>query len=239
MQDKILVSGSNPNNVQVTNDGATILQSIGIDNPAAKVLVDLSRVQDAEVGDGTTSVTGACLFFPHRLRTCSTKWHALSPPSTNTHTHSPLLTTSCAVLAAELLRQAEKLIDQKMHPQTIIAGWRRAVTIARRALEEAAIDNGCVCVCVCVWLCGCVGAVIHASVCRLYLYTETMLLLILSPLFWGFSEDTDAFRHDLVNIARTTLSSKILTSSKDYFANLAVDAVLRIKVRLNPVLVMP
>ena len=66
-----------------------------------------------------------------------------------------------------------------------------------------------------------------------------MLLLILSPLFWGFSEDTDAFRHDLVNIARTTLSSKILTSSKDYFANLAVDAVLRIKVRLNPVLVIP
>ncbi|EGD78243.1 chaperonin containing TCP1 [Salpingoeca rosetta] len=143
--DKILVSASNPDNVQVTNDGATILQNIGVDNPAAKVLVDLSRVQDAEVGDGTTSVT---------------------------------------VLTAELLRQAEKLIDQKMHPQTIIAGWRRAAATARRALEEAAIDNGA---------------------------------------------DADAFRKDLINIARTTLSSKILTSSKEYFAELAVDAVLRIK----------
>jgi len=39
-----------------------------------------------------------------------------------------------------------------------------------------------------------------------------------------------AFRTDLVNIATTTLSSKILNVDKDYFANLAVDAVLRLKV---------
>lgn len=43
--------------VEITNDGATILKSIGVDNPAAKILVDMSRVQDDEVGDGTTSVT--------------------------------------------------------------------------------------------------------------------------------------------------------------------------------------
>lgn len=43
--------------VEVTNDGATILKSIGVDNPAAKILVDMSKVQDDEVGDGTTSVT--------------------------------------------------------------------------------------------------------------------------------------------------------------------------------------
>ena len=41
----------------MTNDGATILRSVGVDNPAAKVLVDMSRVVDEEVGDGTTSVT--------------------------------------------------------------------------------------------------------------------------------------------------------------------------------------
>ena len=41
-QDKILVSGSGDGqNVQVTNDGATILKSIGVDNPAAKVLVGM------------------------------------------------------------------------------------------------------------------------------------------------------------------------------------------------------
>lgn len=34
-----------------------------------------------------------------------------------------------------------------------------------------------------------------------------------------------------MNIARTTLSSKILTQHKDYFSNLAVDAVLRLKVK--------
>jgi len=35
-----------------------------------------------------------------------------------------------------------------------------------------------------------------------------------------------------VNIARTTLSSKVLSQDKGYFSNLAVDAVLRLKVRL-------
>lgn len=56
--DKILVSsGRNSDQVQVTNDGATILRNIGVDNPAAKILVDMSRVQDDEVGDGTTTVT--------------------------------------------------------------------------------------------------------------------------------------------------------------------------------------
>lgn len=44
-QDKILLSGTpDHQNVQVTNDGATILKSIGVDNPAAKVLVGMYRV---------------------------------------------------------------------------------------------------------------------------------------------------------------------------------------------------
>lgn len=45
----------------MTNDGATILKSIQLDNPAAKILVNISKVQDDEVGDGTTSVCVACL----------------------------------------------------------------------------------------------------------------------------------------------------------------------------------
>ena len=44
----------------VTNDGATILKSVNLDNAAAKVLVDIARVQDEEVGDGTTSVAVLC-----------------------------------------------------------------------------------------------------------------------------------------------------------------------------------
>jgi len=82
--DKILQSIADPGakkTITVTNDGATILKSIHVDNPAAKILIDISRTQDEEVGDGTTTV---------------------------------------AVLAGELLREAEKLVLQKIHPQTII-----------------------------------------------------------------------------------------------------------------------
>ncbi|KAH8409259.1 hypothetical protein KR009_011387, partial [Drosophila setifemur] len=144
--DKILVAtGRNAGQVEVTNDGATILRAVGVDNPAAKILVDMSRVQDEEVGDGTTSVT---------------------------------------VLASELLREAEKLVEQKLHPQTIVAGWRLATNVALEALTAAAQDN---------------------------------------------SGSDEKFKADLLNIARTTLSSKILHQHKDFFANLAVDAVLRLK----------
>jgi T-complex protein 1 subunit alpha len=42
--------------VLITNDGATILAQLEVEHPAARVLVDLAQLQDAEVGDGTTSV---------------------------------------------------------------------------------------------------------------------------------------------------------------------------------------
>merc|ERR1711904_124731 len=40
----------------ISNDGATILKNLEIIHPAAKCLVELSNIQDTEVGDGTTSV---------------------------------------------------------------------------------------------------------------------------------------------------------------------------------------
>jgi T-complex protein 1 subunit delta len=43
-------------NVTITNDGATILDLIDVLHPAAKMLVQLSKAQDVEAGDGTTSV---------------------------------------------------------------------------------------------------------------------------------------------------------------------------------------
>ena len=61
--------------------------------------MDISRVQDSEVGDGTTSVV---------------------------------------VLTSELLKQAENLIARKLHPQTIISGWRQGLEAAKLALSEAA-----------------------------------------------------------------------------------------------------
>lgn len=61
----------------MTNDGATILKSIYVDNAAAKILIDISKTQDEEVGDGTTTV---------------------------------------AVMAGELLKEAEKLVGMRIHP---------------------------------------------------------------------------------------------------------------------------
>ena len=131
--------------ITVTNDGATILKAIHVDNPAAKILIDISKTQDEEVGDGTTTV---------------------------------------AVLAGELLREAEKLTQKRVHPQTIIQGYRMARDAAQKRLKEIS---------------------------------------------WNNAEDETKFREDLLNIARTTLSSKLLTNDKEHFAQLAVDAVLRLK----------
>jgi len=103
--DKILKpmsAGPRNENITVTNDGATILKSIHVDNPAAKILIDISKIQDDEVGDGTTTV---------------------------------------AVLAGELLREGEKLVNQKIHPQLIIEGWRDARDRAKAVLNEISMDN--------------------------------------------------------------------------------------------------
>ena len=43
------------------------------------------------------------------------------------------------------------------------------------------------------------------------------------------SNDPERFQQDLLNISRTTLSSKLLTHHKEHFSQLAVDAVLRLK----------
>ena len=58
--DKILWGmGRNEGEVEVTNDGATILKAIGVDNPAAKILVDASRVQ---VGTVELALNEASIF---------------------------------------------------------------------------------------------------------------------------------------------------------------------------------
>ncbi|NTW92432.1 MAG: thermosome subunit, partial [Methanoregulaceae archaeon] len=51
--DKMLVSGTS--DVTITNDGATILQDIAVQHPGAKMVIEVARAQDEEVGDGTTT----------------------------------------------------------------------------------------------------------------------------------------------------------------------------------------
>jgi T-complex protein 1 subunit beta len=143
--DKLLQSGKKDGETIITNDGATVLKSVYVDNPVAKILVDVSNVQDDDIGDGTTSVV---------------------------------------VLAGELLHEAKKLLQEKHHLTTIVTGFREACVVARKQLES--------------------------------------IILIRE-------NDPLTFRNDLVNIAETTLSSKIVALDASHFAILAVDAVLRLR----------
>ncbi|KAG1830734.1 chaperonin Cpn60/TCP-1 family [Suillus variegatus] len=64
--DKLIVNERGE--AQITNDGATILKLLDIVHPAARTLVDIARAQDAEVGDGTTSVVLLAAQFLKEVR---------------------------------------------------------------------------------------------------------------------------------------------------------------------------
>src|SRR5660398_216200 len=51
--DKMLVDSMA--DIVITNDGATILKEMDIEHPAAKMIVEVAKTQDDEVGDGTTT----------------------------------------------------------------------------------------------------------------------------------------------------------------------------------------
>ncbi|RMX65886.1 hypothetical protein DD238_003883 [Peronospora effusa] len=93
--DKMLVDDIG--DVTITNDGATILKQLEVEQPAGKVLVELAGLQDQEVGDGTTSVV---------------------------------------IIAAELLKRANDLVNNKIHPTSIIAGYRLAMREAVKYIKE-------------------------------------------------------------------------------------------------------
>merc|ERR1711998_662709 len=89
--------------ITITNDGATILQLLEVEHPAAKILVELAGLQDSEVGDGTTSVV---------------------------------------IVAAELLKRAADLMKFKIHPTSIISGFRLAMREACKYVQEQlAVDS--------------------------------------------------------------------------------------------------
>jgi len=99
--DKMLVDQFG--DVVITNDGATILKEIDVQHPAAKMMVEVAKTQDSEVGDGTTT---------------------------------------SVILAGELLKRAEKLLQQKIHPTVITEGFRKAAEKAVEILEEMSIKSG-------------------------------------------------------------------------------------------------
>lgn len=139
--DKMLVDEIG--DVTITNDGATILRQIEVEHPAAKIMVQLSQLQDKEVGDGTTSVV---------------------------------------IVASELLKKANEMIKNRIHPSNIIAGYKIACKQATQYIKD------------------------QLSVSVESLGTE-----------------------GLTNIAKTSMSSKLIGGEPKLFSGLAVKAITSVK----------
>ena len=134
--DKMLVDSMG--DVVITNDGVTILKEIDVQHPAAKMLVEVAKTQDAEVGDGTTT---------------------------------------SVIIAGELLKKAIDMVDANVHPTIIASGYRLANAEAQKILVD---------------------------VSKKVTIDDTALLK---------------------QIAETSMNSKQINSSKDFFSTLVVDAV--------------
>ena len=96
--DKMLIDGMG--DIVITNDGATILKQMDIEHPAAKMMVEIAKAQDDEVGDGTTTAV---------------------------------------VIAGELLKNAEKLLSQQVHPTVIAEGYQQAAAKSLEILSAIAL----------------------------------------------------------------------------------------------------
>ena len=99
--DKMIVDSMG--DVTISNDGVTILEEMQIEHPAAKMIVEVAKTQEEEVGDGTTTAV---------------------------------------VIAGELLRRAEELLDRNVHPTVIARGYRMAEEKAQEILLNLAENIG-------------------------------------------------------------------------------------------------
>jgi thermosome len=95
--DKMIVDSLG--DITVTNDGVTILEEMQIEHPAAKMVVEVAKTQEEEVGDGTTTAV---------------------------------------VIAGELLKQAENLLDKEIHPTMVARGYRMSEEKAMEILNSIA-----------------------------------------------------------------------------------------------------
>ena len=137
--DKMLVDSLG--DVTITNDGATILKEIDAQHPAAKMMVEISKTIDTEVGDGTTS---------------------------------------SVIFGGTLLAKAEELLSKDVHSSVIIEGYQAA---SEKALE---------------------------------------ILTEISKKVTANDKET------LINIARTSMESKLISEDSDVLSKIVVDAILKI-----------
>ena len=95
--DKMIVDSLG--DITITNDGVTILEEMQIEHPTGKMIVEIARTQEAEVGDGTTTAV---------------------------------------ILAGELLKNAEFLLEQNVHPTMVSRGYIMAEEKAQEILQKIA-----------------------------------------------------------------------------------------------------
>ncbi|MHA1743420.1 MAG: thermosome subunit beta [Candidatus Heimdallarchaeota archaeon] len=96
--DKMLVDSIG--DIVITNDGVTILEEMEIEHPSAKMMVEIAKTQNEEVGDGTTTAV---------------------------------------IIAGELLKKAEELLEQDIHPTIITKGFKIAKDEALKILDEIGV----------------------------------------------------------------------------------------------------
>ena len=137
--DKMLVDSLG--DVTITNDGATILKEIDAQHPAAKMMVEISKTIDNEVGDGTTS---------------------------------------SVIFGGTLLAKAEELLSKDVHSSVIIDGYQAAAEKALEVLDEIS------------------------------------------------KKVTADDKETLINIAKTSMESKLISEDSDSLSKIVVDAVLKI-----------
>jgi thermosome len=137
--DKMLIDSLG--DITITSDGATVLDEIDVQHPAAKMMIEVAKTQDDEVGDGTTTAV---------------------------------------IFAGELLKKAETLIDDNIHPSIIISGYQKASEKALETLNKLAIDV-----------------------------------------------DLDD-RETLMKLSNTSMRSKAVSSARDHFSGLVIDAIKQI-----------
>jgi thermosome len=135
--DKMLIDAFG--DVTITGDGATILKEMEVQHPAAKLLIEVAKAQDAEVGDGTTTVV---------------------------------------VLAGKLLELGEELLEEGIHPTIVIEGYKKAADYALKVAEEIA-------------------------------------------------KPIDLTKEQLLKVVANALSSKVVAETRDYLANLVVEAAFQ------------
>lgn len=118
-------------------------------------------------------------------------------------------TTSVVIVAAEILKRANNLVRNKIHPTSIISGFRLAMREVRDFLHPC-LNLAC------IGFCSGFEHCLPLQACK---FIEENLSMKVDTL----GQET------LINCAKTAMSSKIVGSESDFFSQLVVDAVTAVK----------